>query len=676
MAITFSKEKLRAVLEGYKAHFEEQWKYERYKWQAVRHFQENWDIEAGDFSEMLNRSLDKTYNLLASANNFPKGMLAVFAKAAPEIVRGMFRDLFDESKDAGTRIQAFKQRSATLLGQYGGGAAQHYQYENAISTYLWLRYPDVYYIYKFGEVKTFSETIEADCHFKKGSYLSNIRQFMELYDEINKMMKGDSELVHLLQTHLDESCYPDSELKTLTVDVSHYVSVTAELTHRDENDYEDSASSETIAEVVSYWWLVANPRIWSFSSLTVGREQNYTLYNENNHKRRIFQNFLAVKPGDLVIGYESAPSKKIVALGQITQGSDGKEIRFQKTEGLAEPVTYAALKDCPELAQMEFFQQSNGSLFKLTKEEYDFLLDVIRESNPISEPEKKATPYSEANFLADVYLEESEFQKLKSLLLYKRNIILQGPPGVGKTFAARRLAWAILGRQDDSHVKMVQFHQNTSYEDFVMGYRPTENGFELREGVFLRFCQEAQNHPEERYFFLVDEINRGNLSKIFGELLMLLEKDYRDKPITMAYDGRKFAVPGNVYLIGMMNTADRSLALIDYALRRRFAFFPMKPGFESMGFKTYRESLRNQTLERLIKTIQELNRKIVDDPDLGEGFQIGHSYFCGWKIGECTDQALETVVEYEILPTLREYWFDEKEKVEEWEKRLRGVFHG
>lgn len=194
--------------------------------------------------------------------------------------------------------------------------------------------------------------------------------------------------------------------------------------------------------------------------------------------------------------------------------------------------------------------------------------------------------------------------------------------------------------------------------------------------MFLKFCQEAQNHPEEPYFFLIDEINRGNLSKIFGELLMLIEKDYRNYPITLSYDGRRFSVPENLYLIGMMNTADRSLALMDYALRRRFAFFPMKPGFESEGFKTYQESLGNETLHTLIGKIKALNQTIVDDPDLGEGFQIGHSYLCGWQPGKCTDEALQAVVEFEILPTLREYWFDDLEKVKEWEQKLRGVFHG
>ena len=178
--------------------------------------------------------------------------------------------------------------------------------------------------------------------------------------------------------------------------------------------------------------------------------------------------------------------------------------------------------------------------------------------------------YGKTEFVREVYMNEREFDILSALLRENKNLILQGAPGVGKTFAARRLAYAMMGRKDDSRVKLVQFHQNYSYEDFVMGYRSDGSGFKLTKGIFYNFCREAQEHPDKEYFFIIDEINRGNLSRIFGELLMLLEKDYRETEISLAYNGEPFSVPKNLYLIGMMNTADRSLAIMDYALRRRF----------------------------------------------------------------------------------------------------------
>lgn len=181
--------------------------------------------------------------------------------------------------------------------------------------------------------------------------------------------------------------------------------------------------------------------------------------------------------------------------------------------------------------------------------------------------------YGKTEFVREVYMNEREFDILSALLRENKNLILQGAPGVGKTFAARRLAYAMMGEKDDSRVKLVQFHQNYSYEDFVMGYRPDGSGFKLTKGIFYNFCREAQEHPDKEYFFIIDEINRGNLSRIFGELLMLLEKDYRGTEISLAYNGEPFSVPKDLYLIGMMNTADRSLAIMDYALRRRFKFY-------------------------------------------------------------------------------------------------------
>ena len=145
---------------------------------------------------------------------------------------------------------------------------------------------------------------------------------------------------------------------------------------------------------------------------------------------------------------------------------------------------------------------------------------------------------------------EKRYENLVAVLRNKKNIILQGAPGVGKTFAARRLAWSMMGEQDDSRIEFVQFHQNYSYEDFMMGYKPVEDGFELKYGIFYRFCQKAANQPDKEFFFIIDEINRGNMSKIFGELLMLIEKDYRGTKATLAYNGLSFSVPKNLYTDG------------------------------------------------------------------------------------------------------------------------------
>lgn len=678
----FNKSILEKVLAQYKQDFVlTQWKNENYKWKAVKQFQDNWDVNASDFSEMLSRSLEKTYNLLASANNFPKGMMSEFAKAAPEEVRAMFIALFDESRDVFERMDEFKHQSSVLLEKYGNGAAQHYQYENAISTYLWLRYPDKYYIYKFSEVKTVASELESDYQFRKGAYAENIRNFLNLYDEISAALKEDAELVNLLHSHLTDDCYPDPELKTLTIDVGFYISrvflqKNIDAPTRPSLNYAVPSVEEANLplhddEKCNYWWLNANPKIWSFSDIAVGETQAYTLYNENGNKRRIFQNFLDAKVGDVVIGYESNPVRQIVAIGRVSAEQDGEKLFFEKVETLSSPIDYAVLKECPELENMEYFRNPQGSLFKLTRSEYEFILDMIREENPIVTA-SSSDAYTKDDFLNEVYMTEERYETLVNVLRNKKNIILQGAPGVGKTFAARRLAWSMMGEKDDSRIEFVQFHQNYSYEDFMMGYKPVEDGFELKYGIFYRFCQKAANQPDKEFFFIIDEINRGNMSKIFGELLMLIEKDYRGTKMTLAYNGLPFSVPKNLYIIGMMNTADRSLAMIDYALRRRFSFFEIEPGFDSQGFISYQNGLNSETLDELISKVKELNRKIAADKSLGRGFCIGHSYFCGRDV--CTDEWLHSVVDYDILPMLSEYWFDDENEFQRWKNILQCVF--
>ncbi len=724
----FDVMKLKAVLVAYKQNFvSKQWGDEKYKWEAVKWFQDNWDVNASDFAEMLTRSLDKTFNLLASNNNFPKGMIIGFAKAAPEEVRAMFIALFDESKDVFERMVAFKTHSSVLLEKYGNGAAQHYQYENAISTYLWLRFPDKYYIYKFGEVKTVASELGAGYRFKKGAYADNIRNFLTLYDEISVALKEDTELVNLFQSQLTDSCYPDPELKTLTIDVGFYISryysqkdtvvqeeaewfpstyspgITVDEWIKLLNDSEVfttasleimkrmkdyggqatckqlsvkygqssnfyNAGSSTLAKRIAdktgcpllevntenskwwpilyvgryatkeeqgsyiwklreelsealekvdlsdielyvaaapgeqdrgYWWLNANPKIWSFADIAVGEVQSYTLYNENGNKRRIFQNFLAAKAGDMIIGYESNPVKQIVAIGRVSAEQDGEKLFFEKVEGLTSPIDYATLKGCPELERMEYFQNPQGSLFKLTRGEYDFILDVIREENPVAQ-EASIDAYTKSDFLDEVYMTEKRYENLVAVLRNKKNIILQGAPGVGKTFAARRLAWSMMGEKDDSRIEFVQFHQNYSYEDFMMGYKPVEDGFKLKYGIFYRFCQKAANQPDKEFFFIIDEINRGNMPYSMHRLFRL--KEYKPGALVLGTKQQKTAEQ-SLYDRGERPDAliDWPVDALDYELVDIFNWKEEAAGMISQMEFVRRVDVQTETIERYVR---------------------------------------------------------------------------
>ena len=303
-------------------------------------------------------------------------------------------------------------------------------------------------------------------------------------------------------------------------------------------------------------------------------------------------------------------------------------------------------------------------------QELDSLFENIDDED---EKEIVYPEYTRKDFLKDVYMSEEDYNRLTGVLCNKKNIILQGAPGVGKTYVAKRLAYSIMGVKDVERVKMVQFHQSYSYEDFIMGFRPSTTGFELKKGAFYNFCKKAEIDSDNDYFFIIDEINRGNLSKIFGELFMLIENDKRGIELQLLYSDEKFAVPANVYIIGMMNTADRSLAMLDYALRRRFAFFEIKPGFETDGFREYKMSLDNDKFNKLINCVEKLNSVIASDESLGEGFCIGHSYFCNFEADKIDNECLYGIVEYELIPLLKEYWFDEPTKVKDWSNNLRSA---
>ena len=277
------------------------------------------------------------------------------------------------------------------------------------------------------------------------------------------------------------------------------------------------------------------------------------------------------------------------------------------------------------------------------------------------------TPYDFADDPEKPFIAEDIFNEIVELLFRKKNIILQGAPGVGKTFLAKKIAYQLIGMKKNENIEIVQFHQSYSYEDFIQGIRPTTTGeFKVRNGIFYNFCENAKEHPEDTFVFIIDEINRGNLSKIFGELMMLIEYDKRSPryALKLTYNegnSSRFYVPENVYLIGCMNTADRSIAIVDYALRRRFAFCEVEPEFGDT-FKNYLgTALSNSFVNEICRKVNRVNDIIRTSTSLGKGLEIGHSYFCQLSSVDDEQEWYKSICKYELFPYLREICFDNEE---------------
>ena len=929
------------IIESYKQYFPERWEDEKYKWEAVKHFQDNWDIEAENFGAMFKKATDKTFNLLASGYAYPRGMILEFAKADDTAVREMFRRLFDESLALSDRVTEFMKTAEELRNKYNDGTwKQHYQNTNYISTYLWLMYPDKYYIYKYELYRAVAKELDDSYLPQKNGAAETMVGGFKMYDEIRKVLMADDEFREMLSSALTDLCYPDPEFVTATIDFGfytaryynkenewipsleeyapglsvedwvellrnpevfdgnslflvkafydmggqatcseiaekygdvpmHYAGIATGLARRVQKETncplserdtgkdrlwsilftgKKAASADKgvfiwklrdeLKEAVEImmndaeteprnaWLLTYNPAKWDWEDydnaikITRNGIGYYCDWNCSNQSAKVGDRVFIVKLGDKstpkgifatgyivsdfyegdnfditkdnkikyiniilthVVDYRTDPIITLYELNEkypeqqwspqssgISINPDAAKWLIEKWDNRSEEKKDAPVIDILPSSNSEFLKyfapliqaikELGGSatrkeahekvieLMDITEDELsvtyektgasrvlnqidfarndlahegfissgtkgvwaltelgmniDMTMELAglihmkwvkintakRKGEPIPEidlskhyKKKIDRKYTKEDFLKEVFLTEPEYDKLRSLVLRKKNIILQGAPGVGKTFSAKRLAYSIIGEKNENRICMVQFHQNYSYEDFIMGYRPNDSGgFELQSGVFYNFCIRCKENPDKPYFFIIDEINRGNLSKIFGELLMLIETDKRGEKhkLNLVYGGTAFYIPENLHIIGMMNTADRSLAMIDYALRRRFSFYTMQPAFEiadQNGFGDYMADIQCELYHTVIAKIRELNNAIRKDSTLGKGFEIGHSYFAPENKSDIDDEWVRGVVEYEIIPLIEEYWFDDDKKVDEWTKALYQV---
>lgn len=812
----FDKELLSQAIVEYKNQFEKWWPDERFKWEAVKYFQENWDIDAEDFHEMIAKTLNKPNiyaGLLASANNFPAAYLLVTSEKDPEAVRKMFVDLYDENADIWERIENFKSTAEILRKKYFPNDKQHYQGENAISTYLWLKYPDKYYIYKFSEVKAVSTVLNSDFVFKKGAYETNIRNSISLYDEVCEELSKDAELVEMLANAIDDTCYADNMLRTLTTDIGFFISKV--IFNSDKPEPEDLYPG--------YWPLLKeyNP------NLTKDQWKAFLETERNPHPTTL----LMLKTM-LELGGEATCKK----LGAVLHRKANSCVLYGANLGKRVKHHYN-LEPC--IIDNKEYLFAIPFLWKATVEQnQDLAIWRLR-------PELQAA--LEEMDLSDINIAEN-IQKTD----VGQNTILYGPPGTGKTYNTACYAVAIVENKaledvmnedyeevferynnykNQGLIAFTTFHQSYGYEEFIEGIKPvmefdddeqTDIKYAVTDGVFKEFCENATNvvseneksdiglnnsptvwkvslwatgdNPvrteclenghirigwdcygpditEETDFsenggknvlnsflykmkvgdivlscysntsvdavgvvtgeyewngnyddlnrvrkvnwlvkgideniveinnntvftlstvyktkisvadalaivekhsdvfkkntteqknkvFIIDEINRGNISKIFGELITLIEPSKRlgakeGIKAILPYSKKAFGIPDNVYILGTMNTADRSIATLDTALRRRFDFVEMMPdenvleGIEVDGIN----------ISRMLGKINERISVLFD-----REHTIGHAYFIGLRNDNSID-ALANIFRNKVIPLLQEYFYEDYEKI-------------
>ena len=738
---------LKSAIVDLKNNFSQHWDEEKYKWEAVKWFQDNWDIDAPIFSEMFAKATDKTYNLLNSGMFFPRAVITNWNKKDTELFRKMFKDLYDESKDLFFRVKNFTESAAKFHSEIKDGI-NHYQNTNAISVYLWLKYPDKYYIYRYSEARAVARALKYPEVPKKSSEPTEMLKAFKMYDEMKDIIKADSELINLVKSSLTDTCYSDPELITLTGDVGFYIS--------------KSMKSDEENEKVQYWTLGAGEGAYLWNEFykdgiaaigwDTGDLRNYnskeevkkklqevrnTDKNPRNDGRALWDFLQEMHVADIV--FVKRGSREFVGRGIVKS-----DYRYEKDR------SYQHIRDM-EWTNNETHEYNDGKAAIKT------LTNITRFPEYCQELEKLFSKKETQGF---------KMQKNISL-----NQILYGPPGTGKTYNTVIRSVAIVeGKEvsevakenyedvynrfrnyrNDEQIDFITFHQSYSYEEFVEGIKPDEPegddagiSYSCQPGIFKDICTRAgtrgnfdecykrftndisekekyilktptnkdfavsvrqngslkfytgkdqnkagsltkeklrnasagiwpdyykgyyqgvidelkskyglkQGESEKQYVLIIDEINRGNISKIFGELITLIEEDKRERLYAqLPYSKDQFTVPHNLSIVGTMNTADRSIAAIDIALRRRFKFVEMMPNSDLV---------KDVTIEgiNLKQLMDDLNRRIsvLIDRD----HQIGHAYFMHINtLGELKDAWFN-----KILPLLNEYFYGDWNKL-------------
>lgn len=635
---------------------------------------------------MLDNSFAQTYNLLSSNQYFPLKMIKLYANYDCQKVRAMFLDLYNEDKDIIERISNFKKSSEDLCNMYTPGY-QHYQKENAITVYLWLKNPDKYYIFKFGEIKSVAEKLHSEYDFRKGAYENNIRNHIKLYDLICNILQDDFELKKLFYSHLDETCYQDPYMKTLTIDFGYYVAnidskiaienieVNNKLQSKNypqlKNQilYGPPGTGKTYNTVIKAIE-ITNPEL--IQKDKDGNVENYELLKEK------FDELKQQGQIEFVTFHQSYSYEEFVE-GIKPDLENGKELRYKLQNGIFKTICNNA-KELLETKVKYNFNKDNISVYKiLIPDESLFAYCIENDCVAINwgNDIDISNCDSQEEIIAKIPEDfESRKQCISQLNLFKlwidndlksgKDVIVVIPGSMNTIKGIAKITGDYFYNSDieNGHqqrkVDWIRKNINISSDSIYNSkfVSPTITGMfndKINWDTFLNLINNKNNSKSSNAVLVIDEINRGDVSKIFGELITLIEEDKRigkehQMTVTLPYSREPFGVPNNLYIIGTMNTADRSIALLDTALRRRFDFEEMMPKPELLRGK----DIEGVDLEQLLT---QINDRIKNEYD--RDHQIGHSYLMGVE----NKEQLERAYNNRILPLLNEYFYNDIDSV-------------
>jgi hypothetical protein len=616
---------IKVALNQYLADLDTNWDKEEYKWIAVQCFQKHWDESksGADFAAMLESALSKTGNLLSSTASFPRAMIQNFAKVAPEETKQMFLALFNESEDLYARYQRFIAKAEELRSTYNDGTwHNHYQNTNVVSTYLWLRYPEKYYIYKYSEYKAVDEKFGLDIYFKANGAVTEMLKGFTLYDYLNPIMRGNAKLVSAIRTKIAQSgnYYIDTDLRTATFDFGFWVS-----RYFDPSKITIPKMSPFIDETIEL--LKANRNVVLTGAPGTGKTyMAKAIAAEMDAVTKFVQFHPSYDYTDFVEG-----------LRPVDKGNG--QIGFERKDGVFKAFCSEAIKNLEdsaktvealgkELSWQERLQQfvedaiDNNSTYKTTNGSEFTIISMNDHTITVKNEHNEKT--------SEIVVNADEI-----LTLLKNETTLNNVRDIKKTFGRK------YGTQPDSYAFAI-----------VKTLRK-----QPKKVLAPEFVAKVER---KNFVLIIDEINRGEASKIFGELFYAIDPGYRGDNsmcVQTQYQNlvsetdvfaKGFYVPDNVYILATMNDIDRSVESMDFAMRRRFTWKEVQPSDTDYMLDSLGITFATEAKQRM----NRLNQAIAATDGLGAAYMIGPAYFL--KLTDYNGD-FDKLWKLNIEPLLREY---------------------